>query len=115
MDMAKDPSFHDYVMHDLLATLPNITSRAMFGGWGIYKDDVIFGIIVDGELYFKVDDSNRGDFERSGSRPFVYSQGGKSVTMSYWLVPEEVMEDEEKLGMWVGRSVGVSIQSRKKK
>lgn len=87
----------------------------MFGGWGIYKDGVIFAIIADGELYFKVDDSNRADFEKLHSHPFVYSQQkNKQITMSYWLLPEKVMEDDKELAQWVGRSVDASRRSRKK-
>jgi len=86
----------------------------MFGGWGIYKNGLIFAIIADGELYFKVDDRNRVNFEKLGSHPFVYSQGNhKPTTMSYWLVPEELMESEEKLSEWVKSSVRASKRSKK--
>ena len=51
--------FVEYVTQDLLSSLRGITARAMFGGFGIYKDGVMFGIVVDGELYFKVDDTNK--------------------------------------------------------
>ena len=66
--MNKDQSFHDHVVRDLFVHIPDITSRAMFGGWGLYQDGVIFGIIADGELYFKVDDTNRAGFERLALR-----------------------------------------------
>ncbi len=113
--MKKDQLFHDYVIHEVLKNVADITSRAMFGGWGIYKDGIIFAIIADGELYFKVDDSNRVNFEKFDSHPFVYSQGKhKQTTMSYWLLPEEIMEDELELTRWVEGSVNVSKQSKKK-
>lgn len=114
--MPRDASFHDYVVDDLMSGIPNITSRAMFGGWGIYKDGKIFAIIADGELYFKVGDGNRADYERAGSRPFTYEgKGGKSATMSYWRVPAEVMEDREQLREWVATAVAVRRASKKKK
>lgn len=114
--MKKDQSFNDYVVNDLLKEVPGIASRAMFGGWGIYKDGLMFALIADGELYFKVGDSNRADYENAGSHPFVYSGGNhKPTTMSYWLLPEEVMEDEEKLHEWVLESVQVSIKSKNSK
>ncbi len=96
--MAKDKSFHDYVVFDLMGDIPGISSRAMFGGWAVYRDGVIFGIIVGQELYFKVDDKNRSVFEEMGSHPFVYSKkDGKTATMSYWLVGEEIIEDRDKI------------------
>ena len=98
-------AFHDYVMHDLFASFEGITSRAMFGGWGLYRDGVTFGIIADDELYFKVGDKNRPQYEKKGSAPFVYESRGKKVTMkSYWKVPADVMEDAEELLDWVKAS-----------
>ena len=61
----KDKSFHDYIVYDILGILTGITSKAMFGGWAIYKGGTIFGIIAGGELYFKVDDKNRLKFEKA--------------------------------------------------
>ncbi len=107
-NMQKDKSFHDYIVFDILEDSPNITSKAMFGGWAIYKDGIIFGIIIAGELYFKVGENNRSEFEKLESHPFVYAKGdGKPVTMSYWLVPDEVMENKERFYEFVEKSVAV--------
>lgn len=107
----KDSGFHDYVVHDLLGTFESITSRAMFGGWGIYQYGVIFAIIVDGELFMKArDDANAVYFKDHGSRQFSYStpKHPKSIQMSYWSVPEEVLENTDSLGEWVQRATRVS-------
>ena len=40
-------SFHEYVIGDVLGHISGITSRKMFGGYGIYLDGVIFAIITD--------------------------------------------------------------------
>jgi DNA transformation protein len=102
-------SFVDHVVHELLAGIDGITSRAMFGGHGVYKGGIIFAIIVNDELYFKVDGSNKGEYKARGSHPFVYSQGGHAATtMSYWLVPDEVLDDPDLLASWVDVSVGIS-------
>ncbi|OGZ74109.1 MAG: hypothetical protein A2908_03425 [Candidatus Staskawiczbacteria bacterium RIFCSPLOWO2_01_FULL_38_12b] len=50
--MARDKSFHDYVIYDVLGSVMGITSRPMFSGWAIYQDGVVFGIIIGTELYF---------------------------------------------------------------
>lgn len=91
-------------MHDALAGIPGITSRAMFGGWGIYKDKKIFGLIADGELYFKVDETTKPEYESYGSRPFTYTNRGKTYAMSYWLVPEEVLERPDEIYEWVEKA-----------
>ena len=104
--MPRDKGFHDYVMHEIFAGIAGISSRGMFGGWGIYKDGIFFALIADGRLYFKVDETNRADFEKAGSEPFRYSaKDKKAITMSYWELPVEVMDDPHELRVWVGRSV----------
>ncbi|HEY4497059.1 MAG TPA: TfoX/Sxy family protein [Candidatus Paceibacterota bacterium] len=105
--MKKDKSFHDYIVHDILEGIPNISSKAMFSGWGIYKNGKIFAIITDGELYFSAR-GERGDevkkyLENLGSHPFAYNRKGKLVTLSYWLAPEELFENREALYEFINK------------
>jgi DNA transformation protein len=44
----------------------------MFGGYGIYKDGIITAIIVDNELYFKVNEINIDDYKKHGCIPFTH-------------------------------------------
>lgn len=109
--MMKD-SFVDFVQEQL-RDIPGISFRSMFGGWGIYKNETIFAIIVDGTLYLKVGDTNRVLFEERHCLPFVYQgQKGKKIVMSYWTIPEDVIECPEELKSWVDRSVQVSLEAR---
>ena len=101
--------FHDYVIQDLMSHIPGIKSRVMFGGWGIYKDGVIFGIIADDELYFKVDETNRKKYEAAGSKPFTYdTKKRKKIVMSYWEVPPDILEDRDEIVRWVEESCRIS-------
>lgn len=107
--------FLEYVLSEVLSDIDGISSRAMFGGYGIYKDGVIFAIIADEQLYFKVDESNRSDYERYGSKPFVYSQGKhKATTMSYWELPADIQEDRVEIARWVQKSYEVSLCQKRK-
>lgn len=102
------------MMHDLLGGMPDIVSRPMFSGWGIYKNGIIFAIIADGELYFKADGESKKDFERLGSMPFLYSmKNGKTATLSYWVLPEEIREDQRELEQWIARAVEASMRAKK--
>lgn len=113
--MKKSKEFHDYIIHDVMGHIAGINSRVMFGGYGIYQHGTIFGIIVNGVLYFKVNESNKKEFEGFGSKPFSYkSKDGKNATMSYWEVPEEIMESPALLALWIDRSVAVSLASKEK-
>ena len=113
--MAKSSEFHDYVIYDLMGDDPHITTRKMFGGYGLYKDSIIFGIIVENTLYFKVDESNKAAYEEYGSKPFHYSNGTKEVVMSYFEVPETILDDREKLFEWIDQSTYISKERKTRK
>ncbi len=104
-----------FVKEDILRKIQGITSRAMFGGYGIYKHGVIFAIIAESNLYFKVGELNIDDYKELDSEPFVYEGKTKLTTMPYWLVPEEILYDDELIEEWVDKSVAVSKASKKKK
>ena len=96
--MAQKNEFVEYVTADLLMELEGVSSRAMFGGYGIYVKGIIVGIIVDDELYLKVDESNKAEYQKMKSKPFVYkAKGGKKMEMSYWKIPADILEDQEEL------------------
>jgi DNA transformation protein len=104
--MKKNNEFHDYVLLDLLSGFSSVTSRAMFGGYGIYKEAKIFAIIVAGELFFKADQESKKYFKGYGSQPFTYKKkDDKTYTMNYWLVPSHVIEDREQFAEWVGMAI----------
>lgn len=67
--LKKDTSFHDFVRNEVFREIEGITSRHMFGGFGFYKDGYFFALIANGELYFKVDESNKKDYQDAGSKP----------------------------------------------
>lgn len=114
--MAKKNEIIEYFVHDLLGHVSGVTSRAMFGGYGLYRDGFIFAITVEDELYFKTDAESEAKFEKYGSEPFVYSQGKhKPTKMPYWKLPEEVMEDKELLADWVEASAEITKKSKKGK
>jgi len=92
------PAFRDFVL-DQLARVPQLRSKAMFGGIGLYSADCFFGIVAADELFFKVDHTNRTVYEAAGSEPFR-PVASRPVTMSYWRVPLEVLEDPGELATW---------------
>ncbi len=110
--MRKNSEFHDYVLYDLLGGNLRITSRIMFGGYGLYLNGVIFGIINEDVLYFKVDDSNSDEFISRGSKPFTYLSKKKEVALPYWEVPADVMEDSGMLLDWMFTSVDVTVRNK---
>jgi len=82
-------------IHDIFRSMGPIRIRRMFGGQGIYRDEVMFALEAGGELYLKTDAETRPVFEAMNSRPFMYeTKDGRSTAMSYWLMPESAIEDD---------------------
>lgn len=109
-------AYAEYVVHDVLGHLEGVTARPMFGGYGLYLNGQIFGIITEpDEVRFKVGERNREQYEALGSTPFVYTghKNKKPVTMQYYLVPEEVQEDRERIARWVHQSAQLSTKRQK--
>ncbi len=105
-------AFKAFVL-DQLAEIDEITSRAMFGGVGLYCRGVFFGIIARDVLYLKVDDTNRPDYEGAGMQPFMpYPDRGRAVKMKYYAVPIDVLESAFELAKWGRKAVAVAERSR---
>ena len=102
-------------LKDQLAGMGPVTSRRMFGGAGLYCDGLIFAIVVDDVLYFKVDDSNRGDYEAAGMEPFVFTSERGQSTMSYYEAPADVLENKDKTSQWALKALDVAQAAKKKK
>ena len=106
--------FHDYVMEDVFANIGGVVSKKMFSGYGIYLHGVIFGLIIDDELYFKVGENNINDYKKLNAHPFTYhNKKGKEIVMPYWTLPPEVIEDKERLKAWMTAAVEVSQKHTK--
>lgn len=97
----KDGSFKDYVL-DQLRRLGRVEARAMFGGYGLYRSGLFFGIVHGGRLYFKTDRAGREEYRRRGMGPFRPNE--KQTLKSYYEVPLEVLEDDEELSGWAERA-----------
>lgn len=111
--MRSSESFREFVLEQL-AGVRGIRARAMFGGVGLYADEVFFGIIAADTLYFKVDDTNRRDFELAASHAFT-PYDDKPMTMPYYNVPADVLEDRDTLARWAARAVAIAVRSKTKK
>ena len=87
-----DDSFKSFVL-DQLTALPELRARAMFGGHGLYSGERFFGILFEGRVYFKADEVTRAAYESRGMSAFTYEMKGRVMTMSYYEVPLDVLED----------------------
>jgi DNA transformation protein len=89
----------DHIL-DLLRPWGLVGAKRMFGGHGLYRGGVMFGIVSDDQLYLKVDEENAGEYERQNLEPFRYTRAGRTVALSYRAVPGEVLDSGEALQDW---------------
>ena len=110
--MAAAPN--EFVAHclELLGSVGATRSRRMFGGHGIYVDELFVGLIAFDRLYLKADASTRASFEAAGCQPFVYDGAGKSVTMGYFSAPEEAMESPPLMQPWARQALAAALRAR---
>ncbi len=107
----------DYVAYIIgqLASFGPMRARSMFGGFGIYKDGIIVGMVIENELYFKTDKESAKEYAALDSEPFSYHKDGKVITMSYWKVPADVLENRDRLSTFAFKAYTISASSKKNK
>jgi DNA transformation protein len=105
--MAVSAEFLQYVLEQL-AGVGRVAPRRMFGGVGLYADERIFGLVFGDILYFKVDDSSRGDYEARGMARFRPYADKPLLSMTYYEVPADVLEDADECAAWARKSTAVS-------
>ena len=98
---------------DQLSGLGQVLVRRMFGGAGLYLDGTMFALIADDTLYLKVDDTNRPDFEALGSSPFQPFPD-KPMTMPYYPVTADLLEDRSRLTLWASRALSVARRGKRR-
>jgi len=89
-----------------------VVARKMFGGVGLYLEGLTFALIADDVLYFKVDDTNRSDYEAEGMGQFQPFKD-KKTTMPYYEVPIEVLEKRDLLKDWADKALAVAKSKKK--
>ena len=107
----------DFVRHllDLLEEFEGVSARRMFGGTGLFRDGLMFGLVHADTLYLKVDEGNRADYEARGLPPFRYERRGKTIALGYRQAPEEALEDEAVLAEWSRRAWEAALRGRKER
>jgi DNA transformation protein and related proteins len=93
-----------------LEELGDVTARSMFGGVGLYRGDLFFGIIARDVLYLKADDETRRQFEAIGARPFK-PYAHRSGTMNYYSVPVSILESPADLTVWARKAVAAAART----
>lgn len=110
--MAPTTSQLDFIK-DLFSPFGEITIRKMFGGAGVYCDGAFFAICDDDDVWLKVDDVSRAEFEAEGLYPFELEMNGKKGTMSYYKPPDDIYDDGDVLRHWTALALGAAARNKK--
>ena len=101
---------------ELFEAFAPVRVRRMFGGFGIYRDDVMFALVADDLIYLKAHAESQAAFEREGCGPFVYAaKGGRKTVMSYWRMPDRLYDDPAELSQWAKAAHGAAVRAAAKK
>ncbi len=89
----------DQIVHalEVFEGVPDVTTRKMFGGLGLYSEGTIFGIVMsDGTIRLKGAGDMIARFENLGMEKWVYQRPGqKQSSMPYWDLPDGMLDDPD--------------------
>jgi DNA transformation protein len=98
--MVASDSFAEF-LREQLAPLGHVTMRRMFGKTGVFCHGLMFGMVTNDTLYFRVDDDNREVFKEAESvPPLNYEKQGRSIDLAFWRTPERLLDEPEELVTW---------------
>jgi DNA transformation protein len=112
--MAAPQTIPAFVSHcvELLEAQGPVRTKRMFGGWGLYVDEIFIAIIAFDRLFLKVDERTRPLFEAAGSEPFVYDAKSKPVSLGYWSAPAEAMDSPALMAPWARAALQAALSAR---
>lgn len=91
----------------LLTPLGDVTSKRMFGGYGLFYEGAMFALVSRSEaLFLKADEVNKGAFIEIGAKTH-----GK---MPYYAAPAETLESWAAMERWAKGSVEAALRAKKK-
>ncbi len=98
--MVASEGFAEFLREEL-APLGRVTMRRMFGKTGVFCDGLMFGMVTNDTLYFRVDDDNRAIFKEAESvPPLNYEKQGRTIDLSFWRAPERLLDEPDELVRW---------------
>ncbi len=109
-----DKEFVSYVV-ELMQSIGPVRAKAMFGGHGIFLEELMFALIADSVLFLKVDKQSESNFKARGLEAFTYMKKGKEFKMSYYQAPEEVLEESEEMNYWANMAYSAALRVASKK
>ncbi len=101
---------------DLLAPWRGVSARRLFSGHGLYRDGMIFAIVIGDTLYLKAEERDREEFISRGLARFTYNRRGRVAALTgYFEAPPELFDDGEEMIRWSTRALDAALRIRQAK
>jgi len=69
--------------------------------------------VADDELWLKVDDTSRPEFEAAGAEQYMFVIKGKPSPIPCYRAPADVFDDEASLKRWTKLALGAALRNRR--
>ncbi len=112
--MAKPVPEHVIHYGESLDTIGDVTTKRMFGGFGYFREGLMFALEYHGSLYLKADQENEAEFTGLDLPPFTFvSKDGRESTMAYWLCPETALRNQGAMQLWADSAFAAALRKTK--
>ena len=108
--MAMHNEFVRYLL-ELLEPFAPVKAKAMFGGYGIYRHGLMFGLVDNDALFLKADDTTRKAFQSRELKPFTYKRQGQDIALTYYEAPAEAVDNAEELCTWAQMAYDAAVRA----
>ncbi len=105
-----------FVLHclELLEPVGPVRAKRMFGGYGLYAQELFVALIADEGLYLRADDASEPHFRQAGGQPFEYEARGRRMSLRYWTPPAEALESSALMQPWARQALRAALSARAK-
>ena len=111
---SEEKEFTSYVV-DFMQSIGPVNAKAMFGGYGVFLDGLMFGLVAGSVLYLKIDKETENEFKTKGLEQFTYNKKGKELKMPYYQAPEEALESGKEMSFWAAKAYSTALRAASKK
>lgn len=90
---------------DRLQPLGAVTSKQMFGGYGVFLEGVMFAIVdSSGARFLRATEETSGPYCERGSR--------RHGRMPYWAIPDTVLAEDAELVEWAAGAAEIAAGAK---
>ena len=84
----------------------------MFGGYGLYVDDVFVAVVTADNLYLKTDDQTQPRFAEAGGTQFCFVSRGMTQATHFWSAPADAMDSPAVMRPWAQLALEAALRAR---